>query len=701
MLSIHTLYVVEGLAQQVTINVGSVARTLPDTFHGINYVAFWNSNQGDPKAAQLLGKTTINLVRFPGGVVGDFYDWQCPYYTGENGSPTCPSSPTGSSWSSSSPMDAWNWAKIFGTTMLYQTNVWGNGLPNPPGKNYAVNSPENAAAWAQWTKQQGIKAIFEIGNEIDLEIQKENNWWLDVEDPKFQVYIDAFNAQAQAIHQVDGAIQVFGPVSTNEWHWWNRNLLGMFLKQVGNKAGTGHVDGVSLHFYPSCDSWDSCKGSAQYWLQSGGPWEFIKSTIGAHDTRALPVFISEWHVGPATNGFNPTVSNGLLVADMIGAFALGGVSGHQYFELHRASSSENAYGMLFSDGESRPANSPTPSYYALALWGLMGQKILNASQTANASTEVASYSSLHSDGSVRVLLINKTAQSKTIAIATTGYQLQGGTATIHSVAPVGSNTSWDIKYNGATNPDLTTTSPAPQIKTITQANYAHTLAAYEMAVVILSDGTVTPPTDGGTSDSGPTDGGVSDGASDSGTTDTGTTDGGTSDSGASDSGSVDAGVPDTGNTDTGASDSAPTDSSTTDTGTPKDSGTQDSGPKDTGTTNDTSTADSGVVHDSAPVDAGAPLPDSQDPIDDGSVMTPSEDSGISVDSAPSSFDSGISFGSDSAPSNNGSNNGNAITPNPENGDRLKGGCSVGNGDDDMVSLLLLMAIALRMRRKSK
>src|SRR5688572_14974778 len=87
------------LAQEtVTVDAAAVARTLPATFHGINYVGFWDAAQGSDASRVALGRTSIKTIRFPGGDPGDWYDWQCPFFTDDAANP-CPNAPTGASWS--------------------------------------------------------------------------------------------------------------------------------------------------------------------------------------------------------------------------------------------------------------------------------------------------------------------------------------------------------------------------------------------------------------------------------------------------------------------------------------------------------------------------------------------------------------------------------------------------------------------------
>ncbi len=456
----------------LTVQASTVRRTLPPTFHGINYVAFWDLAQGSAASNSALSKTNIKMIRFPGGDPGDWYDWQCPYYTDQQ-SPNCPSSPVSTSWSMTSPLGLWQYASKLGGSVLFQTNYEGN-VPNPPGKNYAVNSPENAAAWASYAKAQGMRASFEIGNEDDIHMTSRH-------DANFQPYIAAFNAQARAIHAVDRTFKVFGPTGTNEWFWWGLDSLGMFLAQTGDRTGTGQVDGVSLHFYSGSD-WDSSVDRPQYWERSDGPWNYIKNTLAAHDTRALPVYISEWHLGPAGAWFNASMANALITTDMIGAFAESGVAGHQYFTIHNVDTDPYSFGLLHSTNESRAADSPTPTYYGMVLWGQMGDQVLGLTQSADPARGVSHYATKKSDGSVQVLSINKSGAAETVAVSFTGFNPTGRDVRVHTLNPVGDRGSRDVRYNGVTNPRPDAL-PAAAQQRVSGASFSHVLAANSISML--------------------------------------------------------------------------------------------------------------------------------------------------------------------------------------------------------------------------
>jgi hypothetical protein len=449
----------------ISVDPATVTRVIPAGFFGINYSGFWDSAQGSQASANALKQTPIRSVRFAGGDPADWYDWQEPYY------PTATVS--GSSSSSTSPVQLARWAAQFGATPLFQTNYQGH-LPNPPGQSYTVNSPQNQAAWVSYDQAHGIDARMEVGNEEDIHMKTHD-------DPDFQPYITAFNAQASAMHAVDPNVQVYGPAGTNEYYWWTLDSLGMFLKQTGNKTGTGEVDGVSLHYYKGTD-WNSTKGAAQTWNCSHCDWPVVTGDIAANDTHQLPVDISEWNLGDADNGtgFNQTAGHALVYADMIGAFAQSGVAEEDYFDLHGAKS----YGLLYGTGEARPVDTPTPTYYATALWGHMGANVLPLTQSANPSTTVSAYATSKSNGSVQVLAINKTGSPRPVQINYTGFSPQNGTLSTYTMASTTDENSLDVIYDGQLNPSAQKPLPGPISTTPVTANTVSvTLAPYSATIL--------------------------------------------------------------------------------------------------------------------------------------------------------------------------------------------------------------------------
>jgi hypothetical protein len=61
--------------QTITVNTGSVVHTLPANYHGINYTAFWDNSQGSAASRIAFQRAGVQIIRFPGGVPGNYYDW--------------------------------------------------------------------------------------------------------------------------------------------------------------------------------------------------------------------------------------------------------------------------------------------------------------------------------------------------------------------------------------------------------------------------------------------------------------------------------------------------------------------------------------------------------------------------------------------------------------------------------------------------
>lgn len=449
----------------VTIDASRSTHSLGPDFFGINSVGFYDAHQDSAGSALALAQTPIRMVRFPGGVPGDYYDWRFPYDRG---------------WSTTAPLNLWNFTMKLGQNahVLFQTNVQGHtpmirkGIP-------AVNSAASVAGWVRQNKAQGVAADMEVGNEEDKSMHS-------VHDPVFTSYIKTFNVQAAAMHKAVPAVKVYGPASTNVYYWVQLDSLGMFLEATGNRYGSRQVDGVSLHYYTGHD-WNDSLGAAQAWLGPNGLYAHIQQTIGFYDTRALPVDMSEWNLGASDfhNAFTPTLGHALLTADMVGAFAQSGVASEQYFDIHSAM----GWGLLYGDNEPRPLDSPTPTYFAMALWGHMGRQMLNLSATDAPASVTSVYASRYLDGRVTLLAINKLKTPRTIQVKFKDYNPRGKIVRVYDLRPSTGKgvTGLDALYDGVKTPNPTRLLPGPRIiGRVTEAVFSYTLPAYSASVIELA-----------------------------------------------------------------------------------------------------------------------------------------------------------------------------------------------------------------------
>lgn len=133
--------------QTITVNTGFVVHTLPTNYHGINYTAFWDNSQGSAASRIAFQRAGVQIIRFPGGVPGNYYDW--------NQSTT---------WTTSNTDSIAKYALATGARVMFQTDpctvsVNDQGTKNDP-------SGTHVAAWVNYCKSKAYDVpLWEIGNE--------------------------------------------------------------------------------------------------------------------------------------------------------------------------------------------------------------------------------------------------------------------------------------------------------------------------------------------------------------------------------------------------------------------------------------------------------------------------------------------------------------------------------------------------------
>jgi hypothetical protein len=178
--------VITGTFATVTVNDASILFTNRTDYHGVNMVAYWeqNGNERSAGSSAALKNGHVQLIRFPGGVPGNSYDWENPYVN-------CKTNTN----------ELWAWAQPTGANLLIETNFH---LP-----------ADKAARWADTCYRKGIKVpLWEVGNEPDLEQAAAlKPVWGDTAAVRnvLSEYMNAFNAQAPLIRQKYPGAVVMGP----------------------------------------------------------------------------------------------------------------------------------------------------------------------------------------------------------------------------------------------------------------------------------------------------------------------------------------------------------------------------------------------------------------------------------------------------------------------------------------------------------
>ena len=427
------------LAARVTVDTKKVLDEVAPDAHGTNFSALWNETGDSPGAVRAFSQMGLGLVRFPGGVTAHWYDWKDPLASG---------------LTRLTPERAWKLAQAGGARMVFQTNTANSegGVNKSTGKPYKFdNSAAHQAEWVSFarTNRMGV-AFWEIGNEPEMDAPQQ---FKNDQAAVYAWYNPVFEAQARAIKALDPQARVLGPASTNTWYWWHEGNLAKFLAAHGNKHGTGLVDAVSLHWYPGGGDgpWESKRGEAQGWADS---MKFVRGVIEEHDSRRLPVYVTEWNWGAGDkNASARKLSNALGCADVVGMFLRTGVAGHTHFCLQKI---DRGWGVLAMKGDARPEDQPSPTYFALALAAKLHGRILDVSSDADAKNVLSAYGAQTRDGAVRVMLINKSGDPVEAALSLAGDTSKGtrSDVLVETLLGIGGDIEdEEVIFNGVKSPD--------------------------------------------------------------------------------------------------------------------------------------------------------------------------------------------------------------------------------------------------------
>ncbi len=415
-----------GAADLITIDATKIVRTICPEFWGINHSPAYDSLWNLQSTADALLPLGFNVGRYWGGSGGDWINWS--------------NFPNNFGVDFPTPLAAWNTISKSGIKkLIIQSN------PTAIGGNDPSGVPITAAV--KYFKNNNIPVFsMEVGNEQDNTNAQDTL-------PMNQ-YSAAFTAQCSAARAVDPNFSCMGPVSTNDWFWWptnggtnSPNTLENFLALQGNKNGTGLVDKISLHWYPGYDL-NRVQG------EFSQAWPLILGAIKKYDTRNLPVYFTEFSVS-STDGKNAWVGSAIQVADMLQAFKLYGVGGVDYFTIHKVNPPYN-WGILQASDEASP-NSPSAVYYSMYLINKMGPQVLNVVQGQDRAV-ISTHASLAADGSLQVMVLNKSAVAKPLRIAFNGFDPRGYSVSNYSLIG-GTESQTNVQFNGVTMPKPTSLPP--------------------------------------------------------------------------------------------------------------------------------------------------------------------------------------------------------------------------------------------------
>jgi alpha-L-arabinofuranosidase len=260
---------------------------------------------------------------------------------------------------------------------------------------------------------------------------------------------DGYVATREAMKAIDPSIRVGAPaVDPNEgYNDWTRNLL---------RVGGAYIDFLEVHHYnywipPTNDD----AGNAQILAASKSQVYALRARMNAvadeQGSRRIPILLSEFNLTPEPRN-DPaqrvsTVLNAMVQTEMVGTMAsLDGFMGANYLELvGEAQWRDTFYSMIHNDGRFTRG----PEYWGAVMWSEFGeQMVANASTVDNATLTV--FSGRRSDGSVTLLVLNKSAAAKRAEVSVRGVTAMRSVMT--DTAQGASLAARTMNFNGVADP---------------------------------------------------------------------------------------------------------------------------------------------------------------------------------------------------------------------------------------------------------
>lgn len=460
---------------QVLINVdaNNVRRVIDSRLFGVAG-AVWDSSFNTAATVSLLNANGTRVSRFPGGSLSNSYHWQTNMTDG----------------------DSFQWATNFDAFAGVVRTVNAQAFITT---NYGSGTAQEAADWVRYsniTKQYGFK-YWEVGNE------NYGGWEHDTHARPHDPYTYAFAARdyINAMKAVDPTIKVGVVVVTGEDSYANytdHTVVNPRTNQPHNgwtpvMLATLKSLGITPDFliYHKYDQLPGNEDDAGL-LQSAKSWandaanlrQQLNDYIGAQAANVELVCTENNSVSSGPGKQTTSLVNGLFYADSFGQIIQTEFNTLMWWILRNGQDASNnnsssLYGWrLYGDyGMVSGQSSPYPTYYTSKLvsrFAAGGDQVVTATSNYNL---LAAYAAKRSDGSLSLLLINKSATtSLNASISLTGYAPQSS-ATVHSYGIPQD----EAARTGTGSQDIATTNFAGA-----GASFVYTVAPYSATVISLT-----------------------------------------------------------------------------------------------------------------------------------------------------------------------------------------------------------------------
>jgi len=384
---------------------GTALRTIePGLVFGANFGAWVGHDKLGTATRDLVKALRPSTGRFPGGNISNNYCWVTQKVSGNDHL-------VWEDWSWGTNVDQYlAFLKDIGAVPMFSLNPFDHTIDGQPH-----SAASEAAALAQLFVAEGFAgACYEVGNEND------GSW-----NPMLSIdeYTDRFVLLVRAVKAVDPTARSMGPVVSS----YNMAWITGFLDRLAALGETGLLDWISYHHY---GGWISNSNANTIDLDDpqdlGEELTAVRNALAARGLGRVKIAVNElnaaiWDTGCARDQF--TIKQGLWLADALGvsmgsaSFPNAADAANVWIHLHPGT---DPHSLL--DSEADPPR-PTRNYWpvALAAQTLSGPDPSLAVEALMVSFDTESsaltgYAVRKADGSLGVMLVNKTGQSLTVAV---------------------------------------------------------------------------------------------------------------------------------------------------------------------------------------------------------------------------------------------------------------------------------------------
>jgi hypothetical protein len=383
----------------VTVSGSSALREIePGLIFGANIGAWVSDTKLGATTQNLFKALRPSVARFPGGNMSNNYCWVTQKVSRND----------------HLVWDDWSWGidvdqyvaflKAIDCVPMFSLNPFDHTID---GEVHSAVS--EAADLARLFTAEGFAgAYYEVGNEND------GSWnpMLSIND-----YTERFILLMTAVKAVDPSARSMGPVVSG----YNMTWIDGFLNRLQALGALGLLDWVSYHHY---GGWIS--NSNQNGIDLDDPQDYdaelvtIRNALASRGLSRVKIAVTEinaaiWDVGCTRGQF--TIEQGLWLADALGVSLVKADAANVWIHLHPGTDPHS----LIDDGSTPPR--ATKNYWPVAL---PAQTLSSSDPTVPVEvlavtldvepSAVTGYAVRKSDGSLGVLLINKSAESLEVAV---------------------------------------------------------------------------------------------------------------------------------------------------------------------------------------------------------------------------------------------------------------------------------------------